>query len=101
MNKTVIYGNHASMAVLKHHASNVLEVWCSKSRRQDLEKLIHASKVKTVSNTVLDEEVSGENHQGVVVFCRPVEAKQEAFLKKIVTEKKDAPVFLLVLPHLN
>jgi len=96
----LIFGFHAVLARLRHHAGSVIEVYAQSGRHdprlRELVSLAHSKGVNVLSVDVqrLQGLTSGARHQGVVARVEPVRLAKS--LEDIIAER-GAHVLLLLL----
>lgn len=97
-----IFGIHAVTTALKKDAKRCRELLIQKGRNDDkIQKILrlaheHKLKCSQVSKKQLDDLAADGVHQGVVLGCELVQAKNEQFLSAML-EKLEEPAFLLIL----
>ena len=96
-----LYGLHAMQSVLENEPERVLEVLVLKGRDDErLKNIINQARrfgisVQFCQRKVLDDKVSGEQHQGVVARAKPARVLDEADLDAVLNKQSEP--FLLVL----
>ncbi|MDO6564435.1 23S rRNA (guanosine(2251)-2'-O)-methyltransferase RlmB [Amphritea sp. 1_MG-2023] len=102
MRPEYIFGIHAATTALQRDSKRVKGVWVLKGRLDGrMQALLELAaekqlSVARVSRKELDDMAENGVHQGVVVACEPIQAKNEQFLDALL-EKLEQPAFLLVL----
>lgn len=96
-----LYGLHAMQAVLEREPERVIEIFVLKGRNDErLSAIVNQARRFGISlqfcqRKVLDDKVSGEQHQGVVARAKPAKPLDESDLD-IILDAQSQP-FLLVL----
>ena len=97
-----IFGIHAVTTALQRDAKRCRELLVQKGRQDDkVQKILHLAqknglKCTQVQRKQLDELAGDGVHQGVVLGCELVQAKNEQFLQALL-DRTEEPAFLLVL----
>lgn len=98
----VLFGFHAVKTTFKYDASRIEKLLIIAERKDDrINEIIEAAQklnieIERCNRKALDELTNKAVHQGVALLCKPMEAKDEAFLDKLL-DSLDEPAFLLVL----
>lgn len=96
-----LYGLHAMQAVLEREPERVIEVFVLKGRNDErLSTIVNQARrfgisIQFCQRKVLDDKVSGEQHQGVVARAKPAKPLDENDLD-VILDSQSQP-FLLVL----
>lgn len=102
MQDEVIFGQHAVRTALKKDARRIKRLLVQQGRRdgriQQILELAEQAHIRAEiqSRQALDDLAGGGVHQGVLVLCEPMRAKDEAFLEHLLDGLDGLP-FLLVL----
>ncbi|WP_372597691.1 23S rRNA (guanosine(2251)-2'-O)-methyltransferase RlmB [Amphritea sp.] len=102
MRPEYIFGIHAATTTLQRDSKRVKGMWVLQGRVDGrMQKLLDLAaeqklSVDRVSRKELDDMAENGVHQGVVVACEPIQAKNEQFLDAML-DKLEEPAFLLVL----
>ncbi|NQZ31847.1 MAG: 23S rRNA (guanosine(2251)-2'-O)-methyltransferase RlmB [Oceanospirillaceae bacterium] len=102
MNPDVIFGFHAVKTTLKHDATRIKKLLVIAERKDErIGEVIESAKalnipIERCNRKLLDECTGRGTHQGVALECEPIQAKNEAYLDKLLDNLSE-PAFLLVL----
>ncbi|MEH6577652.1 MAG: 23S rRNA (guanosine(2251)-2'-O)-methyltransferase RlmB [Amphritea sp.] len=102
MRPEYIFGIHAVNTALQRDAKRLRGMWVLKGRTDErIQKLLDLAaqykvRVEFASRKELDDFAEGGVHQGIVVACEPIQAKNEQFLSSLL-ERLEEPAFILVL----
>lgn len=96
-----LYGLHAVDAVLATEPERIIEIFALKGRNDDrLNDAVNQARrfgisVQFCHRKVLDDKVSGEQHQGIVAKAKPGRALDENDLDRLI-EQNQSPLFLVL-----
>lgn len=96
-----LYGLHAISAVLSKEPERVIEIFALKGRNDDrLSDIVNQARrfgisLQFCNRKVLDDKVSGEQHQGVVARAKPARTLDESDLDALISET-DSPLLLIL-----
>ena len=96
-----LYGLHAVDAVLATEPERIIEIFALKGRNDDrLNDAVNQARrfgisVQFCHRKVLDDKVSGEQHQGIVAKAKPGRVLDENDLDRLI-EQHPSPLFLVL-----
>lgn len=96
-----LYGLHAVDAVLATEPERIIEIFALKGRNDDrLNDAVNQARrfgisVQFCHRKVLDDKVSGEQHQGIVAKAKPGRVLDENDLDRLI-EQNQSPLFLVL-----
>ncbi|GGK81379.1 23S rRNA (guanosine(2251)-2'-O)-methyltransferase RlmB [Amphritea balenae] len=102
MRAEYIFGIHAVTTAVQRDAKRIKGMWVQKGRTDTkVQKLLDLAKAENIriewtDRKELDAMAEGGVHQGVVVACEPIQAKNDQFLDAML-DKLEEPAFLLIL----
>jgi 23S rRNA (guanosine2251-2'-O)-methyltransferase len=100
--QSILYGLHAVSALLEKQPQRITYLAILKDRIDaKMQALIsqaesHAIKIEFASRHGLDKIARGENHQGIIAFCRKPKIYSESDLENLL-QSLSSPAFLLIL----
>ncbi len=94
-----LYGLHAVDAVLATEPERIIEIFALKGRNDDrLNDAVNQARrfgIQFCHRKVLDDKVSGEQHQGIVAKAKPGRVLDENDLDRLI-EQNQSPLFLVL-----
>jgi len=102
----IIFGLHSVSAALEAHPDQIVSISVLKDRNdKKMDMLLQVAKANNIavefsSRHALDRVAEGENHQGVIAFCRKAPTYSTADIKSLL-ENVSGPPLVLVLDGLQ
>lgn len=96
------FGIHAVHAILQQAPQRILNLYILQGRQdKPLQQIIthaeqHDIAIQYLSRHDLDKLAAGQNHQGIIAKCRPLEQLDEADIERLL-QNLAAPAFILIL----
>ncbi len=91
--EVLLYGHHAVFAALKNKNRKISRLLCTKENFEELKSF--SVKAKLVEKKELDKILPDTPHQGIVLYCQPLENNNLEDIINLAEEKQKCHVLIL------